>query len=411
MTNPSQRFRPRELSARLEKALSALPVVVLTGLRQAGKTTLLTHGSDLGERRFVTLDDFAVLAAARRDPEGLVAGDDPLTIDEVQRCPELLIAIKRAVDRDRRPGRFLLSGSANLALLHGVSDSLAGRALYLELQPMSRREIRGALDQPPWLIRLLAGHLPEAATNGEPISSAEVLNGGFPSVALGASSREPWFLGYEQTYLERDVRELSQVADLVEFRTVMRLAALRTGQVLNQSELARDAGLPVRIASRYLGLLETSFVVRRLAPYLASRTSRLIKSPKLSIGDSGLAGHLANVESIEAGDDEPMRGALFETYVAQNLFAILGAHAPRAEVGYWNVQGRYEVDFVVTEGKKRVAIEVKAAARFRDRDLSGLEAFLREQPTTLAGILAYNGTTTVPLGERLFAVPISTLLA
>lgn len=411
MTERTQGFLPRELAARLEDALSALPVVVLTGLRQAGKTTLLTRDSDLGKRRFVTLDDFAVLAAARRDPEALIAGDDPLTIDEVQRCPELLIAIKRAVDRDRRPGQFLLSGSANLALLHGVGDSLAGRALYLELQPMSRREIRGALEQTPWLIRLLAGHLPVTASDGAPITSAEVLDGGFPPVALGASGREAWFLGYEQTYLERDVRELSQVADLVEFRTVMRLAALRTGQILNQSELARDAGLPVKTASRYLGLLETSFVVRRLAPYLASRTLRLIKSPKLSIGDSGLAGHLANVGSIEVGDDEPMRGALFETYVAQNLVAILGAHAPRAEVGFWNVQGRHEVDFVVIEGKKQVAIEVKAGTRFRDSDLKGLEGFLREQPAALAGILAYNGTSTVPLGDRLFAVPISTLLS
>jgi predicted AAA+ superfamily ATPase len=405
-------YLPRELSHLVAAGLAALPAVVVTGLRQAGKTTFLQQDPALRGRRYLTLDDFATLQAARSAPEALVAGEEPVTIDEVQRSPELLLAVKREIDRRRAPGRFLLSGSANLALLDGVSDSLAGRALYLTLHPFSRRERLGRLGDLPILLQILDGAPPPPRLDVPPLAADEVLDGGLPPVALGdAASRGLWFLGYEQTYLERDVRDLSQVADIVSFRNLLHLAALRTGQLLNQSDLARDARLPATTAARYLGLLEASFVVSRLPPHLKSRAARLIKSPKVLMTDSGLAAHLTAVHDLSPTADERLRGALFETFVGQNLAALLGAHRPQARLEYWSVQGRHEVDFVVSEGRNTVGVEVKAATRFGERDLTGLRAFAASTPGVRAGILAYNGSETLPVGDRLWAVPLAVLLA
>lgn len=405
-------YLPRELSPLLHQALKTLPVVVVTGLRQAGKTTFLQHDERFQSRRYLTLDDYTTLEAARLEPEALVGGDEPVTIDEVQRSPDLLLAIKREVDRRRTPGRFLLSGSANLALLEGISDSLAGRALYLTLHPFSRRELTGRTSEPPFLVRFLEKPALPRNPAVEPIAEAEILDGGLPPVALGdAANRELWFLGYEQTYLERDLRDLSQVADLVAFRNLLRLAALRTGQMLNQSELARDARLPATTVSRYLGLLEASFLVSRLSPFLNSRASRLIKAPKIFMTDSGIAAHLAAVSDLSPTSGEPLRGALLETYVCQNLLAILGAHLPRARVDFWSVQGRHEVDFVVTNGRTSLAIEVKAATRFGERDLAGLRAFLGTTTGSRTGVLAYNGREAAALGSDLYAIPLGLLLS
>lgn len=411
-------FRAREITPALLHALAHMPVVVLTGMRQVGKSTLLQHQPELARRRYVSLDDFAHLEAARRDPEAFLAGDEPVTVDEAQKCPELLPVIKRLVDQQRVPGRFLLSGSANFALLKEITESLAGRAVYLTLHPFTRRELAGRLEEEPFLVRFFRAAAPEvllaAAPQGAPapVAPEEVLRGGMPPVCLSAAG-DPglWFRGYEQTYLERDVRALSQVADLIAFRRLLVLTALRTGQVLKVSELARDARLAAATAGRYLGVLEASFVVRRLAPYLANRASRLIKSPKLYLSDAGLAAHLAGVTALDPGVDEPLRGALLETYVAQNLAGILEARWPEARLSFWHVQGRHEVDFVIEAGRATLAIEVKAGSRWQERDLAGLRAFLAATPGCRAAILAHQGTAAARLGERLWALPLSLLLS
>jgi predicted AAA+ superfamily ATPase len=401
----------RDLAPSLLAALADMPAVVLTGMRQTGKSTLLTSTRGLSRRRYTTLDDFAQLQAARADPEGFLAGDEPLTIDEVQRAPELLVAVKRAIDKDRRPGRFLLSGSANLSLLKGVSESLAGRAVYLTLRPFSLRELRGLTDEPAFLPRFFAEpRLHRAAAT--PLRPEDVLAGGLPPVALRqVHDRELWFRGFVQTYLERDVRDLAQIADLAAFRRFLQLVALRTGQVLNASELGRDAQQSATTASRWLGLLETSFTAMRLHPFLGNRASRLIKAPKLYAGDAGLAAHLAGVDDLALSADEPLRGPLFETYVAHSLGAVLEAHWPGARLCFWNIQGRHEVDFVIESGRDCLAIEVKAAARWTERDLAGLRAFLEQTPRCRAAILACNGDQSVRLGEKLWAIPLATLLA
>lgn len=402
-------YLPREIRPRLERALRQLPVLVLSGLRQTGKSTLLQNEPAFARgHAYRTLDDFATLAAARANPESLLGG--PVILDEVQRCPELLVAVKRSVDEERRPGRFILSGSANLALLGHVSDTLAGRAGYFTLHPMTRRERVGMTGRPPFLVKFLSS---PAVPSGKarPISEQEVLRGGLPPACLGsAEGLAEWFRGYVQTYVERDVRQLSQITDLVAFRTLAQLAALRTGQVLVISTLARDAKLNAVTAGRYLGLLETSFLIRRLPPFLKNRSSRLVKSPKLHFTDSGLAAYMAGVTSLEPGRDDLLRGALFETYVAQNLSALIEAHLPDARLAYWHEQGRHEVDFVIEDGRKVCAIEVKAATQWDQGDLSSLRAFLDRSPACVAAVLGYNGRETVKLGERLWAIPIAQLL-
>ncbi len=403
-------YLPRELTGRITRAMRTMPVVVLSGMRQTGKSTMLQCEDSLSAGRvYHTLDDFATLAAARSSPHSLLGTS--CIVDEVQRCPELLLAIKQEVDRDRLPGRFLLSGSANLSLLSSVAETLAGRALYVALHPMTRREIRGRTNAEPFIVRWLADQSMPGEP-AEPITPVEVLSGGLPPACLSDNAgRDDWFRGYVQTYIERDVRQIAAVGDAVAFHRVAQLAALRTGQVLVVSSLGRDAGLKAATTGRYLDLLETSFVVRRLPPFVRSRSARLIKSPKPHYTDSGLAAHMAGVRDLSAEASDSMRGHLFETYVLQNLSAILETHAPDARLSYWHEQGRHEVDIVVEAGREVMAIEVKTAERWDERDLSSLRAFLRATPQCTSAVLAYNGTRAVPLGDRLYAIPMGHLIA
>lgn len=402
-------YKPREIAKVLCEALGNMPVVVLSGMRQTGKSTLLLNQTELRGRKYMTFDDFGVLESARRNPEELIAGKEPLAIDEAQKFPELLTVIKREVDKKRKPGRFLLSGSANFLLLKRVAESLAGRAVYLTLHPLTRREIHGFTKEIPAIGYFLKNDIfPKRNVN--PISWQEIMKGGMPSVCLKeVKNPSIWFRGYEQTYLERDIRTLSQVADLVSFRHLLQLVALRNTKVLNISELARDAKLNVMTTSRYLSLMETSFIVSRMPPCLGNRSSRLIKSPKIYLSDTGLASHLAGIKSLDL--NETLRGVFLENYVAQNLVGILSAYYPDARVTYWNIQGRYEVDFIVEIGSESIAIEVKNGRRWQERDLTGIKAYLNSTKRCRAAILAYNGNDVVKLENKILAVPISLLLS
>jgi uncharacterized protein len=289
---------PRLVSGALADRLAVMPAVVVTGARQTGKSTLVEQLVQ-GERLYRTLDDFDVLDAARRDPEALVGGHEPITLDEVQREPGLLSAVKRAIDRNRSAGRFLLTGSANLLLMRQVSESLAGRASYLTLWPMTRREQLGLgragrweelLDTPDegWRDLLAAGDEYEEDWR------ALAYRGGFPTPAIELArpaERAIWFDGYVRTYLERDLQDLATISSLPDFRRLMQAACLRLGQLLNQTELGRDVALPQPTVHRWLNLLETSYLLVRLPAYAVNRTKRLIKAPKLYWGDTGIALH------------------------------------------------------------------------------------------------------------------------
>ena len=405
-------YAQRDISSNVFEALTDIPVVVITGMRQTGKTTFLQKQPDLNQRRYVTFDDFSQLEAAKLDPDRFVSSHEPLTIDEAQKCPDILVAIKKVVDRKRVPGQFLLSGSANFSVLKGVSESLAGRSVYFTLHPFSRREIGHQTQNKPFIREFFETQEIPEVKGLQPIEIEEVLTGGMPTVALRqVKNRSLWFKGYEQTYLERDIREISQIGNIIAFRNLLHLAALRTGQLLNPSGLGRDSKMNVSTTSRYLSLLEASFIIYRLAPYLRNRASRLIKSPKMYVTDSGLAAYLAGVGPSRYFSDDRLLGAVFETYVAQNLLGIIDARWPEARLYFWSVQGRHEVDFVIEAGRSCIALEIKSGVRWKEKELSSLKAFLSATPHCKAALLGYNGSDVVRFGDKMWAIPLSLILS
>lgn len=402
------KYRAREITKVLIDSLESMPVVALSGMRQTGKSTLLLNQPQLRKRKYLNFDDFNVLEAARRNPEELISGEQPVTIDEAQKCPEIFTVIKKHVDRCRVPGKFLLSGSANFLLLKTISESLAGRAVYLTLYPFTRREIQGKTKSISALAYFMnKNRFPEH--NIPPVSWEEIIKGGMPSICLGEVKKPNiWFHGFEQTYLERDIRDLSQVGDLVSFRNLLQLVAFRNTQVLKQSELARDAKLNVMTTSRYLSLMESSFILNRMPPYLKNPSTRLIKSPKIYLSDTGLAAHLFGVKNIKF--NESLRGVFLESYVAQNLMSILSSSYPEARMAYWHVQGRYEVDFIIEINQETVAIEIKNSTRWEERDLAGIKAYLKNARNCKTCILAYRGKEILKLEDKIWLVPIHVLI-
>lgn len=396
---------PRLVESALAERLRVMPAVVVTGARQTGKSTLAAERLG-GQRRYASLDDLDVLDAARRDPEALVGGRTAVTLDEVQREPGLLAAVKRAIDRDRKAGRFLLTGSANLLLMRQVSESLAGRASFLTLWPMTRREQRGEGRAGQWdeLLGARDDDWPRLLARGgaEP-EDWRVLarRGGFPTPALelrDAKARAIWFDGYVRTYLERDLQDLAFISALPDFRRLMRAACLRIGQLVNQTELGRDVALPQATVHRWLNLLETSYMLVRLPAYAVDRTKRLIKSPKLYWGDPGVALHLGEV-------GEPT-GAHLENLVLCDLLAWRDARLERAEVTYWRTASGEEVDLVIETGGRLLPIEIKATSRPRLRDATALRSFRAEYgKKARAGLLLHTGSDLEWLAPDVLAAP------
>lgn len=399
---------PRVAAEHVRRALAVSPVVVVMGARQTGKSTLVQTLPALQNLPYLTLDDLDIREQARVAPEDLVRRAPRLVLDEVQREADLVLAIKRAVDeqRPRTRGRFVLTGSANLLLMKHVSESLAGRATYVTLWPMTRREqlglgtagIWGEFFRWPvaeWYDRVRAEEAP--ATDWREV----VRRGGHPTPAYEldtAEERSIWFAGYVRTYLERDLQDLSAIENLVDFRRLMRATCLRLGNLLNQTELGRDTGLPQPTVHRYLNLLETSFQLVRLAAYSVNRTKRLIKTPKVYWSDTGLAMFLA-------GEMEP-GGAYLENLVLTDLVAWRDAQVVQPEVLYWRTSTGQEVDFVVEHEGELLAVEVKTTTRPSHGDAAHLRAFRGEYGKRVrGGILLHAGTDTFWITERVLATP------
>ena len=393
------------MMAALSQRLRVMPAVVVTGARQTGKSTLVKMPT-LEKRSYFSLDDMDVFELARQNPEALVGGAAKVTLDEVQREPDLLLAVKRAIDSDRQPGRFLLTGSANLLLMQGVSESLAGRASYLTLWPMTRREQLGfgrcglweelvAANDAEWLDLL------SADTSGQEDWQAFARRGGFPTPAVHMTSAEDrmvWFDGYVRTYLERDLQVLSSIAALPDFRRLMRAACFRLGQLVNQTEIARDLSLKQPTIHRYLNLLETSYLLIRLPAYSVNRTKRLLKSPKLYWGDAGLAMHLS-------GMAEPT-GAYLENIVLLDLRVWQCGRLQNTEILYWRTTIGEEVDLVIETEGKVLPIEIKSTNRPRIKDAMNLLAFQNEYGADArAGLLLHTGTAIEWLTPKVLAVP------
>lgn len=394
----------RLVSKSLAERLGVMPAVVVTGARQTGKSTLV---QDLtrGPRTYYSLDDLDVLQVAKKNPEALVGGTGAVTIDEIQRAPELLLAIKREIDRNRKAGRFLLTGSANLLLMKSVSETLAGRSSYLTLWPMTKSEARGTGRAGCWeeLVEVDDDNWLDILTNASHKEDWKSLarRGGYPTPALElrtVNDRSIWFDGYVRTYLERDLNDVAAISDLVDYRRLMTASAHRLGQMLNQTELSRDISVPQATVHRWLNIMETSYMLVRLPAYSVNKTKRLIKTPKLYWSDTGLALHLAN--STEPG------GAHLENLVLHDLMVWRDARISRPEIFYWRTQTNEEVDLVVEVDGRLIPIEVKSTTRPRISDAIHLLTFQAEYGTrSRAGLLLHTGSELSWLTPTVLAVP------
>ena len=396
-------------AGRVATALKDTPVVMVNGPRQSGKTTLVR---DLvaGKRAFFTLDDETVLEGARQDPTGFMRGLDHTTIDEVQRAPDLLRAIKRSVDQDRRPGRFLITGSANLLTLPTVSESLAGRMEVVTLLPLSRAEIRGR--RPAFLRKALTGALvrPPEVMIGDALVHA-VLTGGYPEMLRRGESgrRQAWAREYVRAIVERDVRDIADVERLDQMPRLLRVLAHHSGHLTNFAQIGGQNGLDDKTTKKYVAILEQLFLVRRLEPWFRNRLKRLVKTPKLHVLDSGLLAALLGATAERIVRDRSIFGPLLEAFVFSEVLKQGTWLDEACTLSHYRDKDQDEVDIVIEdETAGLVGIEVKAAATVNARDFKGLRKLADATGGALRlGLVLYDGEHTVPFGERLFAAPVS----
>jgi len=406
---------PRFIIRRLKEALKDTPVVLLNGPRQAGKSTLVKHvGNERGDTRYVTLDDFTVLAAAKKDPEGFIRGfNGSLIIDEVQRAPELFLAIKRAVDEVRHPGRFLLTGSANVLLLPHLADSLAGRIEILPLYPLSINEVSGEHEN--LIDRLFdSDELNISSFRTLPMRYASVTDmlvvGGYPEMVerFSPARRRAWIQAYITTILLRDVRDLSAIEGLSQIPDLLSVLATRSGTLLNYSELSRATGLTMSTLKRYFHLLEMLFMVHTIPAWSRNRSKRLVKSPKVHITDTGILCHLLGLDVAGLECDKIQSGKILETFVVNECLKAASWSNLLVRLHHYRTLTGSEVDCVLETADGRVVgIEVKAAARVGTSDIRGLQT-LRDDvgDKFVKGLILYQGKTVVPFGDRITALPI-----
>jgi hypothetical protein len=399
----------RWITALFLRAAKTYQIVVLTGARQVGKSTFLRNAPGVKNWEYVTLDDFDVLEAAKKAPGELLAGKKSLIIDEVQKAPNLLSSIKQAVDAPGNKTRFILSGSANLLLMHKVSESLAGRAVYYALRPLTQGEIEGR--NPSLLLdSLFALQPPKSPPVPKHKNKLEnlICRGFLPPVVVRFKSLSAilgWMEGYVATFLERDLRQLTQIENLPDFRRLMGILALRSGQMLNQSEISRDAAIPQPTVHRHLNLLEIAFLLEKVPAFASSKTKRLIKTPKIYWMDCGLASFLMGLHEPKDLKKSREWGALFETLVFQHLKAWASLKIPSPRIFYWRTATGQEIDFVIEWGNKLVAIEVKSSSMVKYSDAENLRVFIGEYPGVCAGIVVYTGNSLRQIGKKIWAVP------
>ncbi len=403
---------PRPLAASLKAALRDTPVACLLGPRQSGKTTL---ARTLAPRyAYVTFDDEATLTFARSDPTGFVAALPPRAIlDEIQRVPGLLRALKLAVDHDRRPGRFVLTGSANLLLLPGLGDSLAGRMEIVQLHPLTAAEQARAPGR--FLAALLGGRLKPAiaAAAPAPLRLAErIVAGGFPeAVARSPARARSWHREYLRMLRERDVQDVARVRDTAAVGRLLEMLALRTAELLNVSGLGNELDLRRETVEHYLAVCERLYLVRRLPPWHRNQASRLIKTPKVHLLDSGLAATLTGLTAPDWNTQRSRFGHLLESFVVQQLVAQAGWTDPDLRFWHYRDKDQVEVDLVITRGRQTWGVEVKSAVTATPADGQGLRRLAEQCGADYqGGVLLYAGANAFSLNDRRnLAMPLARL--
>ncbi len=408
----------RYLQDPIQESLKYFPVVLLIGARQVGKSTL-AQGliGPSWNARYLTMDDRAILDAALLDPDGFISGQDtPVVIDEVQRAPDLMRAIKKMIDRDRKQGRYFLTGSANIMTLSSVSETLAGRVALHTLYPFSWPEF---LKKPPPTIlkdlfevatsRELLKRLPRPSKSDYHTRIIKwILAGGYPPPALMTSeqAQTQWFSSYRQTYLERDLLNIKSIENLPHFNRLLRLVAFRTGRLLNLSDLSREVGLPFTTLRRYINLLEVTYQIFLLRPYFTHLGKRLIRTPKIYFSDTGMASYLMGADDWSVLEKQGNSGAMVETWVASELLKLLPISNHGFQLYFWRTQAGQEVDFLIERGRKLVAIEVKWSHRIDESHITNLKRCAEDLKDRLHfSVILYRGTEIVPFTPKIVAIP------
>jgi len=394
----------------MEIAMQDTPVVLVNGPRQSGKTTLVKEYSP--SLPYYTLDDDNILNAVKQDPVGFVNRIDKAIIDEIQRAPELLRAIKLSIDKNRQPGRFLLTGSANLLALPQIGDSLAGRMEVLTLFPLSLAEIQRRENL--FLKYALGQSWPNQATRSEPSDLiSQALAGGYPEMLTRPTfeRRNAWAKSYIKAIVERDVKDISSIEKLVEMPRLLEVLAQQSGKLTNFTQIAGQLNLDTKTAQKYVGLLETLFLVHQLRPWHNNTLSRIVKTPKIHFLDSGLLACLnrINIESIE--NNKSSFGALLETWVYSELLKMCAQQNEPWNIYYYRDKDQVEVDFILeNHAHKIIGIEVKASQTILNQDFRGLRKLANlADKNWISGIVLYNGDTCLSFGDNLWAIPFSFL--
>jgi uncharacterized protein len=394
----------RTLKPQLEEAMRHFTVVLLTGARQVGKSTLAQQLL----ANYITLDDINIYSALQADAQTFIQTlKTPVAIDEVQKMPELLMPLKLLVDRKRNNGSFLLTGSANIMACKQVTDTLAGRIALLELLPLSFQEIKGGK------INLLDSLFnTELESFSGDVHSAEetiskVISGGYPEIQKinSARSRYQWFSSYIQTYIQRDIRDLSDLRHIDKFIKMYRLLASRSGNLLNKADIARDAAINIKTFDNYLELLKLVYQVDLLPAYSANIDKRLVKASKLFFTDSGLLAHLLNINSEKEFFASPYRGGLFETFIYAELLKLAKYDEQQTRLYYLRTADNQEVDFIIERGSEIVALEVKLSGTVHKADFRHLKMLQAKADNLRAGYLVYLGDRVLPFGRGLYAIP------
>ena len=407
----------RHLTDRLLDAVADTPAVLVNGARQTGKSTLV-QSAELADqsRQYLTFDDPGILAAAKRDPNGFVAGlSTPATLDEVQHVPELFPVIKAAIDRKRQPGRFLLTGSANVMLLPKLSESLAGRMEVLTLWPFSQGEIHGVRENfvDTLFSRKPVGWAGKAATIRREELLETALAGGYPLAVArqSATRRNAWFQSYIMTTLQRDIRDLANIADATAVPRLLAVVAARAGGLLNFADLSRTVALPQTTLKRYFALLEATFLVQLLRPWARNLGKRVIQTPKVYLNDTGLLAYVLGVTVDRLKAEGNLAGSVLENFVVMELRKQSTWSTTQPELFYWRTASGQEVDVVLEDRAGRVAgVEIKAAATLSGNDVHGLQALANATGKNwVRGVVLYAGTEVIPFSGNLHGVPLSRL--
>lgn len=393
----------RSIETLVTTALSISPIVLLKGARQVGKSTLSTHL----KLHYVVLDDISIRLSVKEDPIGFIQMlPKPACIDEIQKAPELLEALKLYVDAHRRNGDFLLTGSANILDMKQAKDTLAGRIIELELYPLSLKE-KSLNPSSNCIDHLFACSFATKAIVYSAIVE-QIIRGGYPETLnlTTPTQRRLWFSSYISTYVERDARDLGELRDIDSYFRFLNIVAPRSTQMLVKSDLAKEVGVRAETIENYLGILEQTFQVKLLRPYFENIGKQFVKSPKLYMNDTGLMNYFLKIATLENFEDSMYKGAIVETLVCNELMKHLSFSETPTDIYHYRTNDKKEIDFILKRNNKIIAIEVKASMSVSKDDFKHIVDFQKNSSQDVFGVVFYMGEHVLSFGDACIAIPI-----